>query len=70
MIQKLKDKLNHNNGLIGSFYNFLKLKKYEFRNYKKHNLNSKNQDNTLNKYTKELREKGFCIIKDFISTND
>ena len=47
MIQKLKQFLNNNNGLLGATYSFLKFKKYQYTNFKKHNYSVKNNDEKI-----------------------
>tara|TARA_Y100000816_G_C26102850_1_gene585010 strand:- start:544 stop:1383 length:840 start_codon:yes stop_codon:yes gene_type:complete len=70
MIQKFKEFLNHNNGFLGATYNFLKLKKYQLRNYKTHNYRFENNNKQINQIVKDLNKNGYHVIKNFISEND
>ena len=70
MIQKFKEFLNHNNGFLGATYNFLKLKKYQLRNYKIHNCRFENNNKQINHIVKDLNKDGYHVIKNFISEND
>ena len=70
MIQKFKEFLNHNNGFLGATYNFLKLKKYQLRNYKIHNCRFENNNKQINHIVKDLNKYGYHVIKNFISEND
>ncbi len=70
MIQKLKQFLNNNDGLLGATYSFLKFKKYQYTNFKKHNYSVKNNDEKILSCVNDLKKNGYCVIENFISKDE